>query len=96
MKIILTGATGFIGAEILQQCLANPAVTSLIAVARRPLPPNTPDANNPKLKVVIQEDFLVWPAPVLEELKGAESCLWYALLFQTHLLLNTPGSQKKL
>lgn len=77
MKIILTGATGFIGAEILQQCLANPTITPLIAISRRPLPPNTPNADNPKLKVVILEDFLSWPPSVLEELKGAEGCIWY-------------------
>jgi nucleoside-diphosphate-sugar epimerase len=73
MKVILTGSTGYIGKEVLHQCLENPAITSLIALSRRELPGSTP---NPKLTVVIIEDFKSYPGPVLEQLKGAEACIW--------------------
>ncbi|KAF5861520.1 hypothetical protein ETB97_012846 [Aspergillus alliaceus] len=39
MKVILTGSTGFIGCEVLKQCLQNPSITSIVAFSRRDLPP---------------------------------------------------------
>ena len=72
MKIILTGATGFIGAEVLQQCLANPAITSIVALSRRPMD----SVSDPKLKVVILEDFTVYGDEVMRELDGSEACIW--------------------
>lgn len=72
MKIILTGATGFIGAEVLQQCLANPAIDSIVSLSRRPL-----DAiADPKLKVVVLKDFTVYDEEVMKALEGAEACIW--------------------
>jgi nucleoside-diphosphate-sugar epimerase len=70
MKVILTGSTGFIGKAVLEQCLINPVITSVIALSRRELPAN------PKLTTVIIEDFKVYPESVLEQLKGAGACIW--------------------
>lgn len=70
MKVILLGSTGFIGKEVLDQCLKTPAITSIIALSRRDLPAN------PKLTVVIMEDFKFYPDSVLEQLKGADACIW--------------------
>lgn len=78
MKIILTGSTGFIGHEILTQCLRNPHITSIIALSQRPLP-----TNNPKLTVRLVDGFLTYPESLLQELRGAEACIWYT--FPTHL-----------
>ena len=71
MKLILTGATGFIGAEVLRQCLLNPSITSIVALTRRPL-----SGNNPKLKTIIMNDFTSYNDEVIHELAGAESCVW--------------------
>ncbi|GLA73571.1 hypothetical protein AtubIFM55763_004498 [Aspergillus tubingensis] len=71
MKIILTGSTGFIGQEILTQCLRTPHITSIIALSRRPLP-----TSNPKLTVRLVDDFLTYPESLLQELRGAEACIW--------------------
>lgn len=71
MKLILTGSTGFIGAEVLRQCLNNPSISSIIALSRRPLP-----VTDPKLKTVIVEDFTNYSPSVLKELEGAEACIW--------------------
>lgn len=73
MKVILTGSTGFMGKEVLDQCLKNPSITSIIALSRRNLP-GVPA--NPKLTVVIIEDFKLYPESVLEQLKGADACIW--------------------
>lgn len=72
MKVILTGCTGFIGNGIMQECIANPEVTSIIALSRRDLP-----ITNPKIKVVIMKDFLSYSEEVLKELSGADACIWY-------------------
>ncbi len=73
MKVILTGSTGYIGSEVLAQCLNNPAITSIVALSRREL---HDAAGNAKLKVVIMQDFAVYPQSVLEELDGADGCIW--------------------
>jgi hypothetical protein len=74
MKIILTGVTGFIGQEILQQCLDSPAISSIVTLSRRALPLSTPES--PKLKVLILKDFTSYPPHVMSELAGAEACVW--------------------
>ncbi|KAI9813119.1 MAG: hypothetical protein M1827_004339 [Pycnora praestabilis] len=77
MKIILTGSTGFIGGEVLQHCLLSPSITSIIALSRRALPESvTKSSNAAKLKVVIPEDFSKYDDTVLDELRGAEACIW--------------------
>ncbi len=81
MKIILTGSTGFIGQEILLQCLSHPQITSLIILSRRALP-----VSDPKLKVVLLEDFTRMPEEVLGELKGCDGCIWFVLPYILHSL----------
>jgi uncharacterized protein YbjT (DUF2867 family) len=36
MKLIITGATGFVGTEVIRQALSNSTITSIIALARKP------------------------------------------------------------
>lgn len=74
MKFILTGCTGFIGSEVLSQCLRNPAVTSVIALSRRNLPDTI--SKDPKLQVVVMKDFKTYPESVLEDLSGADTAIW--------------------
>ncbi|KAH8826639.1 hypothetical protein DL96DRAFT_1711193 [Flagelloscypha sp. PMI_526] len=80
MKIIITGATGRVGSSVLHHCLASPKVTSVIALSRRALPfeSSLPPDKQAKLRTVILKpnDFLTYPKHVLDELKGAEACIW--------------------
>jgi uncharacterized protein YbjT (DUF2867 family) len=46
MKILLLGATGLVGRNVLAQALANPAITCVVAPTRRPLVPH-PKLFNP-------------------------------------------------
>ncbi len=94
MKIVLTGATGFVGAEVLQQCLANPAISSIVSLSRRPLD----SVSDPKLKVVVLKDFTVYDGEVMKELEGAEACIWWVLvsysidrIYRSLLLLDCEG-----
>jgi uncharacterized protein YbjT (DUF2867 family) len=81
MKVILTGSTGFIGREVLEQCLQNTRITSIIALSRRDFSP--PLTRNSKLKVVIMENFLSYPPSVLQEIRDAEACIWYFRYYST-------------
>ncbi|KAF4635151.1 hypothetical protein G7Y89_g2940 [Cudoniella acicularis] len=74
MKIILTGATGFIGKEVLHRAVAHPSITSIACLTRRALPESV--STNPKVKVIILNDFLSYPPDVLSQLEGAEACIW--------------------
>lgn len=83
MKVILTGSTGFIGHEVLLQCLNHPSITSIIALSRRDLPAEITSAKNAsaKLKVVVVEDWLTYSDEVVDELRGAEGWIWWVDLF---------------
>lgn len=71
MKVILTGSTGFVGREVLSQCLQHPVITSIVALSRRDLPAHE------KLQVAIVEDFLTYSDTIREEIKDADACIWY-------------------
>ncbi|KAL4896992.1 hypothetical protein BDV59DRAFT_82843 [Aspergillus ambiguus] len=74
MKVILAGATGFIGQEVLSQCLAHPSITSIVALCRRELP-----ITHPKLHVhcMQDQDYLSYSDPQLSaSLRGADACIW--------------------
>ncbi|TVY88112.1 hypothetical protein LAWI1_G002830 [Lachnellula willkommii] len=73
MKVILTGATGFIGGEILTQCLDHPSITSLVVLSRRPIESLS---SHLKAKVIIMEDFKSYPEPVVREISDADACIW--------------------
>ncbi|KAF2164725.1 hypothetical protein M409DRAFT_67822 [Zasmidium cellare ATCC 36951] len=71
MKVILSGATGFIGGNVLKRLLAVPSITLIVALSRRPL-----QTSDPKLKVVIHKDFLKYDDETLAQLQGAQACIW--------------------
>ncbi len=71
MKVIVTGATGTVGSGVLEACLEHPSITSIVALTRRPL-----EVKDPKINNVIHKDFMNYNKPVLEQMKGAEACIW--------------------
>jgi Acetylglutamate semialdehyde dehydrogenase len=83
MKLIIAGATGFVGTELIRQALSNPRVTSILALARRttPIPQNTaPGADPSKLKSIVCDNFEDYSEGVKKELSGADACIWYIIL----------------
>ncbi|RFU31488.1 hypothetical protein B7463_g4856, partial [Scytalidium lignicola] len=71
MKVILTGSTGYIGNQVLLQCLANPSITSIIVLSRRDL-----KITDPKLKVILHEDFTTYPSELKTQLADADACIY--------------------
>lgn len=78
MKIILTGSTGFIGTEILHQCLAHTYISHIYVLTRRPL---SPRFTHPKITQLLHPDFETYPSALLTRLReqeggGVEACIW--------------------
>lgn len=70
MRVLLFGASGMVGQGTLRECLADPGVTAVLALVRRPEP-----ATHPKLRQQICADFLDYSAlePVLT---GYDACFF--------------------
>ena len=74
MKIMISGASGVIGGEVLLQCLAHPKISSVIVFLRRNLPAEI--SNHPKIQCILIEDFSKWPQDVLREHSDAAGMIW--------------------
>src|SRR5262245_37073656 len=55
MNVVLFGATGMVGAGALIECLADPRVTSVVAITRSPL-----GRSHPKLREVLHQNFFAY------------------------------------
>lgn len=80
MKLIVAGATGFVGTELIRQSLRSSKITSVIALVRRALPPPTDageNVNTSKLKSVILEDFTQYSDEAKGHLADADGLIWY-------------------
>lgn len=73
MHLILTGATGLVGSGVLHHMINTPAVTAVSVLSRKPVPQAEGHA---KVKVIIHDDFNSYPTELLEQLRGAEGCVW--------------------
>lgn len=79
MKLIVTGASGYVGSELIRQSLRVPEITSVIALARKPVqvPDKLEEGSDPsKLKSVVVEDYGKYPDEVKKEFEDADACIW--------------------
>jgi putative NADH-flavin reductase len=88
MKVLITGATGTIGKEALNQALLRPEITLVVALTRRSLPSSI--SANPKLKTIIMKDFSTWEPNVLEEIKDADAMIWFVNYAYSRLVEGLP------
>ena len=80
MKLIVAGASGFVATEIIRQSLSIPKVTSVYALARKPV--STPSnlvkgSDASKLHSVVLDSYGSYPDDVKKQLAGADACIWY-------------------
>ena len=80
-RIIVLGASGFIGGNVVQQCINSVLIDEVIVITRRVLS----DAllRNPKVKLIIKEEFSGWGEETWKELdvlagglSGCAGCIW--------------------
>ncbi|KAF1852055.1 uncharacterized protein K460DRAFT_392203 [Cucurbitaria berberidis CBS 394.84] len=75
MKLIVAGATGFVGSEVLYAALQHPSVTSVVSLSRRPvLDPRV--VNHAKWESILLEDFEHYPSDAIARMQGAVGCIW--------------------
>lgn len=72
LKVILTGATGFVGQGVLLACLNNPAVSEVLVIGRRQY-----DGNHSKMKQLVVNNFFELHQ-YSEQLKGYDACFYCA------------------
>lgn len=75
-KIVLAGATGFIGSEILDQTLTTRSITHIYCLTRRPLAEKY--RTHPKVTEVLHENFDDLPDVLFERFRnwGVGGCIW--------------------
>lgn len=79
MKIIVTGATGTVGSEVVRQAVADDSVEQVTLLIRKPS-----DIKHPKIKELIHRDFLNYNG--LENVfKENDACIWCLGISQTRV-----------
>lgn len=77
MKIIITGSTGTVGAELVRQAVADNDVSQVILLARKPA-----ETQHPKIREIIHSNFLDYSG--LEHVfREADACIWCLGISQT-------------
>lgn len=74
MKVIVTGATGVVGKEIVRNCLQDARITKVVILTRRAVSMDV--ESHPKTEVVMHQDFSRYSDELLTRLEGASACLW--------------------
>ncbi|HTW66876.1 MAG TPA: hypothetical protein VME17_19790 [Bryobacteraceae bacterium] len=70
MQVLLFGASGMVGQGVLRECLVDPAVTSIVSIARSPA-----GQSNPKLREVLHSDFLDF-STIEDRIAGFDACFF--------------------
>ncbi|KAJ4179016.1 hypothetical protein NW755_012754 [Fusarium falciforme] len=86
MKLVVAGATGFLGTEVVRQALSHPKIASVIALARRQtaVPGGSgSQADASKLKSVACDNFISYPESVKTEIPDADACIWLIAITPT-------------
>ncbi|PLB44869.1 hypothetical protein P170DRAFT_440081 [Aspergillus steynii IBT 23096] len=84
MRLILTGATGLVGSAILNHILSLPPgeISRLYILSRSPVPMAE---GKPNVTVIEHKDFSEYSPELMEQLKGADGCIWAQGISQTQV-----------
>ncbi|KAK4184530.1 hypothetical protein QBC35DRAFT_391466 [Podospora australis] len=75
MHLILTGATGLVGTAVLDAMIRTADISKISILSRSPVK-LAEDAKDPRINVIINKDFAVYDPKVLDQIKGADACVW--------------------
>ncbi len=76
MKVLVTGASGLVGAEVVRQAMVDNGIHEITALVRRPLDiSNVPKEGGEKLHIVVRQDFLSYSTSA-ELFKAQDACIW--------------------
>ncbi len=76
MKVVIFGATGMVGGEVLDRCLNSSDIENVVAIGRRPT-----DTRHPKLRQIRHLDFLDFSS-LSDELSDIELCFYCVGVYQ--------------
>jgi uncharacterized protein YbjT (DUF2867 family) len=79
LKIIVTGATGLAGAEVLRQAILDDGIEQVTAIVRRP-----PSIRHPKIHIVLHENYRDYGS-LKEAFAGHDACIWCLGISQTQV-----------
>lgn len=79
MKLVVVGGTGLVATEIIRQSLRVPQITSVVALARRPVQLDVDAPNTSKFESVVVRDYAHYGDSVKAALVGADACIWYVV-----------------
>ena len=79
LNVLILGATGMVGSEVLAQSLANDDIKSVLTVGRR-----SSGTNHPKLQEVLHDDFLDYSA-LEAKLTDIDIVLYCLGVYQAHV-----------
>jgi uncharacterized protein YbjT (DUF2867 family) len=79
MNILVTGATGLVGAEVIREAIKDSHITRITAIARRPL-----TLQHSKLETIIHQDFADY-SRLQHVFKRHDACLWCLGVSQTQV-----------
>lgn len=84
MHLILTGATGLCGSSVLDAMLKTKEVTKISIISRRPVK-MAEDSKDPRVNVILHQDFETYDTGLLSQLQGATGCVWSLGISQTQV-----------
>jgi nucleoside-diphosphate-sugar epimerase len=70
LNVIFIGASGMVGSAVMEECLANPAVSSVLSLGR-----SSCGRQHPKLRELVHKD-LYDLAPIAGQLRGFNACFY--------------------
>ena len=79
MDVLILGATGMVGGEVLAQCLGDDRIHSVLTVGRRRC-----GFDHPKLREIEHSDFLDYSA-LEDELASVDGCFYCLGVYQAHV-----------
>jgi uncharacterized protein YbjT (DUF2867 family) len=77
MRVLIFGATGTAGSEVVRQAILDPEITLVTVVVRKPL-----DFTHPKMQTIIHRDYLDYNE-MLPVFRETDACIWCLGISQT-------------